>query len=75
MKMFENNNQNHESTIIQNELISKSFLIVHKSLKNNFPDVVTIDRAEEIPYYSLILGEKYDFYSPLEQQNAGIKKN
>jgi hypothetical protein len=77
MKNFNNNcQQSIDNPVAQNSLINRPFIMVHQSLKNNFPDFLIIDNPEEIPYYNLILGDEYKFYCPAGQSyEQDIKKN
>ena len=49
-------------------------MMVHKSIKSDFPDLIQINTLEEIPYYSFILGDSYDLYSSPNQSISTHKK-
>ena len=73
MKTINNNYQNEEA-LNKESVLDSQITMVHKSLKK-FPDILTINNVEEIPYYSAILGDEYNLSFSNRVEGVEVKKN
>ena len=74
MKTSSTTNLSSKITDQETQTTPTPSMMVHKSIKSDFPDLIQINTSEEIPYYSFILGDSYDLYSSPNQNILTHKK-